>query len=281
MRFIKIQIIAIICVGISFQSCTDVIDVELNDGVPSLVIEASIDWEKGTQGNQQTIKLSMSSPYFESSTTPVTGATVLITNTQTKDVFNFTDQENGQYMVSDFLPIIDHTYVLNIQVNGEMYTATESFMPVPEFSRIEQSLEGGFDDEALEVTFYFNDPKGISNYYLSSFQAESDLFPQFTDFSDEFTDGNEIFNFYEKETDGSEDEEFVSGDKVRINLYGISDQYYNYMQLLLEQYNSGGDPFSAIPAKLKGNCINTANPSVTVFGYFRLTEFVEDTYVFE
>lgn len=281
MRFIKIQIIAIICFGISFQSCTDVIDVDLNDGSPSLVIEASIDWKKGTQGNQQTIKLSMSSPYFDTNTTPVTGATVRVTNTHTKEVFNFTDQENGQYTVSDFLPIIDHTYVLNVQVNGEMYTATETFMPVPEFSRIEQSLEGGFDDEALEVTFYFNDPEGISNYYLSSFQAESDLFPLFSDFSDEFTDGNEIFNFYEKETGDSDDEAFVSGDKVRINLYGISEQYYNYMQLLLEQYNSDGDPFSAIPAKLKGNCINSTNPSVAVFGYFRLTEFVEDTYVFE
>lgn len=281
MRFIKIQFITIICFGISLHSCTDVIDVDLIEGTSKLVIEASIDWEKGTQGNQQTIKLSMSGPYFERSTNPVTGATVIVTNTQTKDVFNFTDQENGQYTVSDFLPIIDDTYVLNIQLNGETYTATETFMSVPEFSRIEQSLEGGFDDEALEVTFYFNDPEGISNYYLSSFQAESDLLPRFFDFSDEFTDGNELFNFYEKEDEDSDDEPFVSGDKVRIHLYGISEQYFNYMQLLLEQYNSGGDPYSAIPAQLKGNCINSTNPSNTVFGYFRLTEFVEDTFVFE
>lgn len=281
MRYIKIQFIVAICFTICLHSCTDIIEVDLNDESPKLVIDASIDWKKGTLGNQQTIKLSMSSPYFESSTTPVTGAVVLVTNTRTNTVFNFTDQENGAYTVTDFLPIINDTYVLNVEVNNQTYSATETLMPVPEFNRITQSLEGGFDDEALEVTFYFTDPAGISNYYLSSFQAESDLFPNFFDFTDEFTDGNVLFNFYEKETDDEDDEAFVSGDKVHINLYGISKQYYNYMQLLLDQYNSGGDPFSAIPAQLKGNCLNLTTPTTTVFGYFRLTEFVEDTYVFE
>ena len=47
-----------------FASCEDVIDVDLDNVEPRLVIEASLDWEKGTAGNEQTINLSMSTPYF-------------------------------------------------------------------------------------------------------------------------------------------------------------------------------------------------------------------------
>ncbi len=282
MRFLKIQLIAIIFLGSILNSCTEVIDVDLKEATPTLVIEASLDWKKGTSGNQQTIKLSWSRPYFDTSSFPVTGASVIVTNTSTNAVYNFIDQQNGQYAVADFLPVINNTYQLTILVDGISYSATETLIAVPEFSRIEQTIDGGFDDEALEVTFYFNDPTDVSNNYLCSFQEESDLFPVFREFSDEFTSGNELFNFYEKIDDEEADvEAFIPGDKVQIKLYGISEQYYNYMKLLLEQYNNGGDPYSAIPAKLKGNCINKTSPSSIVFGYFRLTEYVEETYVFE
>jgi len=40
---------------IILTSCEDVIDVDLQDAPSRLVIEASIDWEKGTTGNNQTI----------------------------------------------------------------------------------------------------------------------------------------------------------------------------------------------------------------------------------
>ena len=51
-------------------SCEDVIDVDLNESEPRLVIEASINWFKGTQGNEQSIKLSLSAPFFEENVPP-------------------------------------------------------------------------------------------------------------------------------------------------------------------------------------------------------------------
>ena len=38
-----------------FYSCTDVIDVDVPDAPPRLVVEASIDWMKGTDGSEQII----------------------------------------------------------------------------------------------------------------------------------------------------------------------------------------------------------------------------------
>ena len=52
-----------------FTSCTVVIEVEVPSEEPRLVIEASINWEKETVGNNQRIKLSKSTPYFDTNGT--------------------------------------------------------------------------------------------------------------------------------------------------------------------------------------------------------------------
>ncbi len=263
-------------------SCEDVVDVDVPTEEPRLVIEASLDWEKGTLGNNQTIELSMSTPYFDTTPSPVTGATVKVTNETDGNVYTFIDQEDGRYIISNFEPIINHTYFLEVAYDNEFYTATETMNSVPEFNRIEQSYDGGFDDEALEVTYYFDDPPNVENYYLSSFQEVGALFQTLEDMSDEFTDGNEMFNFFEKDDDnGEEEDHFQPGDVVDISLYGISETYYNFMQILIEQYDSGGDPFSSVGAEIRGNCINPIHPENYAFGYFRVTEVVRASFTFE
>lgn len=58
-----------------------VIDVDVQTGPSRLVIEASLDWEKGTTGSNQIIKLSKSTPYFDTTTnTSVTNASVRVIN---------------------------------------------------------------------------------------------------------------------------------------------------------------------------------------------------------
>ncbi|MAB48714.1 MAG: hypothetical protein CMC76_03870 [Flavobacteriaceae bacterium] len=273
----------LILTGIVFASCEDVIDVDVNNAEPRLVIEASLDWEKGTAGNAQTIKLSMSSPYFSTDEdTSVSGATVTVTNTNSGAIFNFVDENNGSYTIDNFVPVIGDTYHLDVSYNGENYEATETLMSVSDINTITQSIEGGFDDELLEVNVYFDDPVDEENYYLIRYYEDGDLFPYFEDISDEFVNGNEIHDFFEKDDDEDNGEAaFQPGDVVDIELYGISEQYYNYMRLLIEQYYSGGDPFSSNSALIRGNCINPTNPEQYAFGYFRLTQVNVTSYTFE
>ncbi|KJD34085.1 hypothetical protein PK35_04975 [Tamlana nanhaiensis] len=269
--------------SIIFSACEDVIDVDVDTAETRLVIEASLDWEKGTTGNNQTIKLSLSSPYFNTQDiTVVTGANVVVTNMNTGDIFNFTDENDGSYTTNSFEPIIGNTYSLQVSYNGETYEATETLMAVPEIKEINQSIEGGFDDELLEVNVYFDDPVDEENYYLLNFYETGDLFSFFADVSDEFVNGNEVYYFFEKEDDEDNNQApFQAGDTVDIELYGISESYYNYMRLLIEQYYSGGNPFSSTAALIKGNCINPTNPDNYAFGYFRVTEVDVATYTFE
>ncbi len=268
---------------IVFASCTDVIDVEVPVAEPRLVIEASIDWEKGTTGNEQTIKLSTSTPYFDNtSDASVTGASVIVINDNNGTEFVFDDQNNGDYTTTSFVPELNQSYTLEVEYNGESYMANETLKSVVDITEVTQSVEGGFDEEVLEVNFIFTDPEEEGNYYLSRFQEEGDLLPLLENLTDEFVNGNEIEYFYEKlEDEETGDEEFVPGDIVYFELYGISKQYFDYIKILIEQTVESGDPFGTIPAPLRGNCINLTNPDNYAFGYFRLSQVVKETYTFQ
>ena len=91
-----------------------------------------------------------------------------------------------------------------------------------------------------------------------------------------------MFNFFEKDEDnGDENDTFKPGDIVAISLYGISETYYNYVRLIIEQYSEDGDPFSVLPADVRGNCVNQTNQENFAYGYFRVSEVVKSTYTFE
>ncbi len=275
--FLILFVVVITCV-----SCEDVIDVDVQTEPSRLTIEASIDWEKGTTGNNQTIKLSTSTPYFSTNTnTNVTGATVSITNDTSGAEFIFVDQNNGTYLANDFVPILNQSYTLNVLYNGEQYSANETLKPVTDVKEIRQSREDGDDENALEVNLIFDDPVDEENYYLFRFKEQGDLLAELESADDEFVNGNEISWWYEKEDDSSTNtEEFKPGDVVNIDFFGISESYYNYISILIEQSESGG-LFSSTPVALKGNCINLDNEDNYAYGYFRLTETVTSTYTFQ
>lgn len=275
------KFIYIIFAAIILTSCTDVIDVDVPIAEPRLVIEASIDWEKNTTGNEQSIKLSLSTPYFDEDNIPfVTGADVRVINENTNEVFIFNDQNDGTYTTTTFVPVLNNRYRLEVVNDGETYIATETMTSVVPIDDIYQSTENGFDEDALEVNVTYTDVPNVENFYLFKFQKVGDLLPDLIDMADEFTDGNQITMFYERlEDEDINQEEFAPGDVVDIHMYGISKQYHSFMQLLISQNDDGG-PFSTIPVALKGNCTNPNNPDNYAFGYFRCTEVVIDSYTF-
>jgi hypothetical protein len=263
------------------MSCTEVVEVDVPTEAPRLVVEATISWELGTPGNEQTIKLSNSTPYFNSiEIVPAKGASVKITDDFNGEIFTFSDQNNGEYFCNNFVPIINQSYTLEVIYNGEIYLANETLTSVVPIDEVYQSTDQGFDKNALEVNILFTDPANVENFYLTKFQEEGALLPALFDISDEFTNGNQMKVFYEKfETQNSDQQEFEPGDIVNISLFGISKQFYNYIGLLLEQSQEGG-PFSTIPAQIKGNCLNISNDENYAFGYFRLTQVSKKTYEF-
>jgi len=273
----------ILLLAIALTSCEDVIDVPVQTAQTQLVIEASLDWEKGTSGNEQTIKLRTSTAFFDTtSDTATIGAAVKVTNDTNGAEFIFTDQNNGEYTTTDFVPILNQSYTLEVVYNTETYSAQETLFPVPDITDLFQDRIDGFDEEELEVHVVFTDPPEEGNNVFFKFQRQGDLLPTLEVGNDEFINGNEVDWWIELEDDDSTDknEAFQPGDIVDIEMYAISTPYKDYLEILIEQIG-GADLFDATPVAVRGNCINTTNPDNYAYGYFRLTEVNKTSYTFE
>ncbi|MEH6536305.1 MAG: DUF4249 family protein [Psychroserpens sp.] len=264
-----------ILLGLLIFSCEDVIDVDLNNAGPKLVIDASINWFKNTTGNDQSVKLSLSAPYFDDAVPPATGAEVRIIKASDA-VFIFTEEgTTGIYKNSSFIPQLNETYSLEITYQGETYTATETLKSVVDIDYVEQNDEGGFSGDETELKAFYTDPVDEENYYFFEFISDIPEIPDLEVYDDEFTDGNQIFGFYTEE-------ELEAGDLVTIRNYGVSERFYEFMFILLQQNSEeGGGPFETQPATVRGNCINETNPENFPLGYFRLSEVAELIYTVE
>ncbi|WP_035649168.1 DUF4249 family protein [Flavobacterium sp. ASV13] len=262
----KVVLYLIIFVSIFATSCEEVVDVDLDTAPLKLVIEAAINWQKGTTGRQQTIKLTTTTGYFENVIPTVSGAKIYIKNSANEQ-FNFNEvPKTGRYICTNFKPVLNQEYTLTVISNGQTYTATEKMQSVAPITHIEQNNEGGFTGKDIEIKAYYNDPADADNFYLYKYVYSSKIKSNYYVDEDKFFQGNEFFSL-------SDDDELKSGDEIEITHFGISKQYYNYMSILVSIAGTNvGGPFQSPPATVKGNIINTTNKENYPLGYFSLSE---------
>lgn len=244
----------------------DVIDVDLDTAPPRLVIDASIDWVKNTPGNVQKIVLSETTGYYSDEFPSVSGAVVRVSNTA-NSVFTFSETPGtGEYICSDFEPVIGETYTLTVVLNGETYTASETLIGTPKIEdTIDQNDKGGMAGDEIEITYYYKDNGFEYNYYLYCVVMRHVAFPQYSVENNEKNQAGLTPVFYSHE-------DLESGDVLNIKLYGISKRYYTYFNKILLASGNDDRPFPTTPAAVRGNIVNLTNGENFAYGYFRLSE---------
>lgn len=253
-------------------SCEDVVEIPLDTAAPRLVIDAAIKWEKGTTGENQIIRLTKTSNFYSNENPPASGATVTITHGAT--IYSFIEiPGTGNYQCTNFVPILNDSYTLTVQYEGQNYTATDQLYPTPSIDTVQQSTITGFGGtEIIEIKFFFQDDANMENYYLEGVQNSQIAYPEYSALEDTFFQGNQMFGIYI-------DEDLEPNDALVLSVQGISKRYFNYMSKLLNLAGSqGGGPFSTPPATLRGNIINTTNESNFPYGYFSLGEIAIENY---
>lgn len=253
--------------------CTKVVEVDLETAAPRLVIDASIDWVKGTTGKAQQIVLSTTTGYYSTSFPTVSGAEITITNSA-NTIFRFTESPGtGIYTCTDFLPVAGESYTLKVALNGQVYTATETCIGVPVIAdNIEQDNAGGFGGDEIEIAYYYQDNGNEDNYYLHRIASPAAKYPDYKAKDDQRSQGKLIKEYYS-------DKELKPGDLVHIQLYGISRRYYDYFRKLLAASGAGSGPFQATPGSVRGNIINQTEFDNYAYGYFRVSEVAMKEYV--
>ncbi len=272
------KIIAILHI-LNLISCQDVVKVDLETARERLVIEALINWENGTTGNEQTIKLTKTSSFYNNQIIPATGANMVIKNLNTQQEFDFTETQDGIYQTSNFIPEINTTYELEVGYNNAVYKATSTLLDAPVIQGVTQSITNGLSVEDPEVNVIFQDFENqtdwyriVFNYYKNNEDEQADY--EDNVFKDDFIEGNSVTLFYENE-------ELQANDRIEIKMYKISERYFNFITKLQQQADTDFGPFALPPINVKGNIINTTKADNYPYGYFSLNKINTATYLFQ
>ena len=271
----KTSYILVFLLILIFFSCEKVIDVNLATAEPRLVVEASINWLAASGGNEQSIKLSTTTSYFSNVIPAVSGAIVTITNS-TNQVFTFLEVDTaGTYQCINFIPIVNERYTLNVIYLGETYISIEKLLDTPTITRVEQNNEGGILGNEIEVKFFYNDIENEINNYFLKINDPYKVIPEYGVLEDRFFQNNEMFGLYFSE-------DLKTGDILKFTLTGITQNYYNYMNILLAQTGaSSAGPFSTPTSTVRGNIVNQTNFDNFALGYFRLSKTEIKEYTIE
>lgn len=260
-------------------SCVDEVTIdELSKVETRLVIEAHMDIDKndGAPTSTQTIKLTNTSSFYNQNYPTVSGATISMTNQTNNSVATFTETtEAGVYEATDFLiPNIGDTYTLTVTVNGEVYTAQDTYTSIVDINEITQETVT-LTEEVIQVNINLDNQIGVDNYYLFQVETPYRNIPEYGNGDDKLISEKPGENNYDFVI---LDDELEKGMDIDITIYGISDQYNNYLSKLLALAQESGGPFATAPATVRGNILNTTNQNNYALGFFSLNQFVKRTY---
>ena len=245
--------------------CEKVIDVDLNEANPEVVIEANLT----NSTNFAEVKLTKTGSYFgDSPIENITGAEVIIEN-EFGSSFILNEVEEGLYRSDkiSFQPEI--TYNLLVDVETEKYESSSKLNPAVLIDSLTYYYDEGFAflDPGYIVKIYFIDPPEVNNYYRIKVFENDTLKNESEDliiFDDRLIDGQAL----EVNLRGVI---FDVDDTVSIQLISLDEGAYEYFHTFQELINV--NPGSAAPANPTSNISNGA------LGYFSAWSADEETVI--
>jgi hypothetical protein len=243
----------------SFISCTKIIEVEVNDSEPKLVIEANYD----ATNERVLVNLSMSKNVFEGGLNPIiTGAAVEISDANGVST-PLVDQGDGSYLLENYVPTFETNYSISVNVDGALYQSTTYLPNVVALDSLSQIFTEAslFGEEGFVVFMNFTDPAGIPNFYRAVRNVNGEALNRLGDqfiFDDTFSEGNtQTVPFF-----GTRHQ---AGDSISVEFRSYSEASYNYYSQLFALIGDGGQ--SAAPANPISNWSNDALGHFAAWGF--------------
>ncbi|GAA0894484.1 hypothetical protein GCM10009122_41650 [Fulvivirga kasyanovii] len=286
-------LLSILTISMLAIACEDTIDVDLKEADPVLVVDAWIN----DKSEDQIIRLMMSQPYFDQTLPPeVSGATVTVTD-NTGKVYNFTEQETGEYVWSPSgadpsFGTIGNEYTLNVQLqDGDSYQSVTTMNRTAQVDSITFTYEEetAFFPESYIAEVWARDPQGEGDSYWIRTYKNGVLLtkPQEINlaFDAAFTEGSSFdgITFIEpirqgiNPLDQDEDDEFLSpyelGDSVYVEIHSISNEaFYFLTEVAIQTDRPGGfgELFAQPLANVPTNIYATENGVKDVVGFFNV-----------
>jgi hypothetical protein len=263
MRLLKLIILIII-----FHSCEKVIDIETEFDDKRLVIDANISKHRDSINGIASVKLSETIPYFSDQESIVKNASVKIETNQI--VYNLVYNNDKKEYSSIIENINKEEFVLSIIRNENTYTSSEKLITTPKIKSVIFGDRKSLNKDEVELRVTFIDPPEKGNYYLWKFGPKKSGKYDYLPALDKYINGNEFtFSFFIDKTEYLQNSDFIN-----IEINGISENYYNYLNILTSQAGAqNGRPFSTSSSIIRGNISNLVSEEKFPLGYFRVYEF--------
>ena len=251
-----------------FQSCEKVIDIETEFDDKRLVIDANISKHRDSIDGIASVKLSETIPYFSDQESIVKNASVKIETNQI--VYNLVYNNDKKEYSSIIENINKEEFVLSIIRNENTYTSSEKLITTPKIKSVIFGDRKSLNKDEVELRVTFIDPPEKGNYYLWKFGPKKSGKYDYLPALDKYINGNEFtFSFFIDKTEYLQNSDFIN-----IEINGISENYYNYLNILTSQAGAqNGRPFSTSSSIIRGNISNLVSEEKFPLGYFRVYEF--------
>ncbi|NMM49457.1 DUF4249 domain-containing protein [Marinigracilibium pacificum] len=256
-------------------SCQEEVKLKLTDGDPQLVVEAKIT----TQSGPHLIKLGLTTSYYdEKGNDTVRNAQVRLVRGD--DYIVPLEEKNPGYFYTadDFSVVEGEKYTLEIDYNGQQYSASGEVLPYPVLDSVvvRYQEERVFREEGYYCYFYGKTPKGQINYYRWLVYENDTLFNDRGDYllADDELVQEDISNLELPYP-------FEVGDTVKVEQYSLNESTYNYFLGLVNLLFNDGGIFSPAPVNPTTNISNITDPGNPPLGFFQISSVTSITILIE
>ncbi|MDC6386866.1 DUF4249 family protein [Flagellimonas taeanensis] len=282
-------------------ACEDVVDVDLPEVEPKLIVDGLLRVDKSQEFVNVEIRMKETTNYFdENLPTQVENAVITYGKPLNGDIFeslafcSLAEKEPGSGI---YIPDPNFSsdqrirtsvvepgmvFILELTHKGKTYYAQTEYVPTVPIDNLEQGDDTLFDEEETEVVVTFMDDPERDDFYVFDFG-----FGEFLTVEDQFFQGQEFqFSYFY-------DDSLNTGQDITVSILGATQDFYNYMDLVIEQTTNNGGVFQTPVATARGNVFditgldnidifdNVERPNDFALGYFAVVQAYSSTLTIE
>ena len=255
-----IQTFIIVLAAISVNSCTKVIDIDIEEADREITVEMI---GKNIEDESYLLLSKSSLTYESNSLNTVSNADVKVTELD-GTIHVFSEVSPGKYISSDFLVKPNDYYNLTIIADSDTLTSNAETFSIPKIKAITSSPQANGQSEEFLVSMTFSDPVLETNFYRAKIWVNDDIGFKYYLTNDKAFNGQDFTLTFLRDR-------AKAGDTIKIELISMDEANFDFFQSLSNS-GEGGGPFSAAPANLLTNITNG-------IGYFGMYTTDTSTYI--
>jgi hypothetical protein len=243
-------ILPLVLVALGLSSCEDPVDIDIDNGISQLSIDAFIN----NLDKKQIIHIKQSKEFFDSNEqVPVLNATVKVVDSE-GSVYNFLDNNNkGEYSWDEGILVKENlTYSLQVAYDGELYTCEEVANPVPQIdSLVVRPAEAGFggqepEEGAFQVELYAIDLAEREDFYWikllrnDSIDSRPGAINTSLDGGGSGSDGILFIPPVRFVRLNNGDRPYKKGETVEVQIHSVNENTYLFFNQVSNQINNSG-----------------------------------------